>query len=90
VYIPNWNAVGLAFIVPQTYYPLAMAIGATVNWFWERGSPSTFDLYAFALASGLVAGEGIGGVMVAVLAVANVDGGKYGSAIGCPSMEYCG
>jgi uncharacterized oligopeptide transporter (OPT) family protein len=67
-----------------------MAIAATVNWLWERGSPSSFDMYGFALASGLVAGEGIGGVMVAILAVAGVDGSRYGTAIGCPSMEYCG
>ncbi|KAF9509733.1 hypothetical protein BS47DRAFT_1396579 [Hydnum rufescens UP504] len=90
VYVPNWNAIGLAFIVPQIYYPLIMAIAATVNWFWERGSPSSFDMYGFPLASGLVAGEGIGGVMVAILAVAGVDGSHYGTAIGCPSMEYCG
>ncbi|KAF8342899.1 oligopeptide transporter [Cantharellus anzutake] len=90
VYVPNWNAIGLAFVVPQVYYPLIMAVGATINWLWERKSPSSFDLYGFPLAAGLVAGEGIGGVMSAILAVAGVDGGTYGTAIGCPSMQFCG
>lgn len=89
-YIPNWNAIGLAFVVPQVYYPIAMIIGATGNYFWERRSPATFDMYGFALAAGLVAGEGIGGVMNAILAVAGVDGGHYGTSIGCPGFEFCG
>ncbi len=90
VYTPNWNAVGLAFVLPQVYYPLIMAVGATVNWVWQRRSPGSFELYGFPLAAGLVAGEGMGGVMNAVLAVAGVDGSVYGTAIGCPSMQYCG
>lgn len=24
--IPNWNAIGLAFVVPQVYYPIAMYV----------------------------------------------------------------
>ncbi len=90
MYTPNWNAVGLAFVLPQVYYPLIMAVGATVNWVWQRRSPGSFELYGFPLAAGLVAGEGMGGVMNAVLAVAGVDGSVYGTAIGCPSMQYCG
>jgi len=89
-YVPNWNAIGLGLVVPQVYYPLAMAFAATVNYFWERNNPASFDMYGFALAAGLVAGEGIGGVMNAILAVAGVDGGKFGTVIGCPGFEYCG
>lgn len=89
-YIPNWNAIGLGFVVPQTYYSLIMAVAASINWWWERSNPNSFDMYGFPLAAGLVAGEGIGGVMNAILAVAKVDGGVYGTAIGCPSFEFCG
>lgn len=59
-----------------------MIFGATINHIWERRSPKTFEMYGFALAAGLVAGEGIGGVLNAILAVAGVDGGTYGTAIG--------
>ncbi|KAF8335067.1 oligopeptide transporter [Cantharellus anzutake] len=89
-YVPNWNAVGLAFILPQVYYPMIMSVGATVNHVWQRKNPGSFDLYGFPLAAGLIAGEGMGGVMDAILAIAGVDGSVYGTSIGCPSMQFCG
>jgi len=90
LYVPNWNAIGLGFVVPQVFYSLAMAVGATVNVFWQRRYPVHHDMYMFAFGAGLLAGEGLGGVFQAVLAVAGVDGGKFGTAIGCPGMEFCG
>ncbi|RDB27912.1 hypothetical protein Hypma_002189 [Hypsizygus marmoreus] len=89
-YVPNWNAVGLAFVVPQVFYSIAMAVGSTINFFWLRRSPASFDMYMFAISAGLLAGEGLGGVFQALLAVIGVDGGKYGTAIGCPGLEFCG
>ncbi|KAI0754239.1 oligopeptide transporter [Daedaleopsis nitida] len=89
-WVPNWNAVGLAFVVPQVYYSIAMAAGATFNFFWVRRSPGSFDMYMFAVAAGMLAGEGLGGVLQALLAIAKVDGGLYGTAIGCPGGEFCG
>jgi OPT family oligopeptide transporter len=88
--IPNWNAIGLGFVVPQTFYALAMAIGATFELFWRRRNPANHDMYMFAVSAGLLAGEGLGGVFQAILAVAGVDGGKFGTAIGCPGNEFCG
>jgi len=89
-WVPNWNAVGLAFVVPQTYFPLAMVFGATINYVWEKRSPKSFDMYGFPVAAGLLAGEGLGGVMQAILTVAGVGPDKYGIAAGCPGMEFCG
>ncbi|KAG5651754.1 hypothetical protein H0H81_007566 [Sphagnurus paluster] len=89
-YVPNWNAVGLGFVVPQVYYSIAMAVGSVFNYVWLARSPGTFDMYMFAISAGLLAGEGLGGVFQALLAVAGVDGTKYGSAIGCPGFEFCG
>ncbi|TFK32332.1 oligopeptide transporter [Crucibulum laeve] len=89
-YVPNWNAVGLAFVVPQVYYSVAMAAGSIFNYFWLKRSPGSFDMYMFAISAGLLAGEGLGGVFQALLAIIGVDGGKYGTAIGCPGMEFCG
>ncbi|KAF8155992.1 oligopeptide transporter [Crassisporium funariophilum] len=89
-YVPNWNAIGLAFVVPQVFYSIAMAVGSSVNYFWLKRNPGSYDMYMFAISAGLLAGEGLGGVFQALLAVVGVDGGKYGTAIGCPAMEFCG
>ncbi|KAJ1333791.1 OPT/YSL family transporter [Microdochium nivale] len=90
IYVPNMNAVGLAFTLPQTQYSTAMAVGAIASAIWLKKSPKTWDCYAFSLAAGLSAGEGIGGVFNAILTVGGVGGDTKGSAIGCPQFEYCG
>ncbi|KAH7026389.1 OPT oligopeptide transporter protein-domain-containing protein [Microdochium trichocladiopsis] len=89
VYVPNMNAVGLAFTLYQTHYSTAMAVGAIASHIWLKKSPHTWEMYAYSLAAGLSAGEGIGGVFNAILTVAGVGGDK-GSAVGCPAFEYCG
>ena len=73
-WVPNWNAVGLAFVVPQVYYSIAMAAGSVFNYVWALRNPAGFDMYMFAVAAGMLAGEGLGGVLQALLAVAKVDG----------------
>jgi uncharacterized oligopeptide transporter (OPT) family protein len=90
VYVPNMNAVGLAFTLPQTQYSIAMATGALGSYIWLKKSPRTWDEYAYSLAAGLSAGEGIGGVINAILQVAGVAGDVKGSAVACPGFEYCG
>jgi len=90
IYVPNWNAIGLGFVVPQVFYSIAMAIGSAVCYIWSRKDVASYDMYMFAVAAGLVAGEGIGGVFQALLAVAGVSGSVYGTAIGCPGFEFCG
>lgn len=84
VYLPNWNAVGIGFLVPNTNYGIAMATGAIFTWAWTKKFPHSADMYAFALAAGLVAGEGIAGVINAILQIANVPQGNYGSNVGLP------
>ncbi|CCO27813.1 putative drug/proton antiporter YHK8 [Rhizoctonia solani AG-1 IB] len=89
-YVPNWNAIGLAFVVPQTYYGTAMAAGATFNYLWERRNPRNFDMYMFPISAGMLAGEGLGGVLLALLSVAGVgaDGEKYGTSVGCTNSQH--
>ncbi|KAI0674813.1 OPT oligopeptide transporter [Trametes maxima] len=89
-YIPNWNAVGLAFVAPQIPFSIAMAIGSVFNYIWMKRNPASFDMYMFAVAAGMLAGEGLGGVLQALLAIAKVDGSLFGTAIGCPGFEFCG
>lgn len=58
IWIPNWNAVGLAFVVPQVYYGIAMAVGSVIAMVWERKRPASWEIWGFALAAGMIAGEG--------------------------------
>ena len=91
---------------------MAMVVGSSVNYFWMLRNPAGFDMYMFAIAAGLLAGEGLGGVFQALLAIIGADGGsksirctqsihasdafvffsfsEFGTAIGCPGMEFCG
>lgn len=64
-----------------------MAAGATFNYIWERRNSRSFDMYMFPISAGLLAGEGLGGVLLALLSVAGVgaDGVKYGTSVGCTS-----
>ncbi|KAI0326131.1 hypothetical protein GY45DRAFT_1259646, partial [Cubamyces sp. BRFM 1775] len=49
-WVPNWNAVGLAFVTPQVYYAIAMGAGSIFNYVWAKRSPVGFDMYMFAVA----------------------------------------
>lgn len=84
VYLPNWNAMGIGMLVPNANYGIAMATGATLVYFWARKFPRNADIYAYAIAAGLVAGEGIAGVINAILEIAGVSGALLGSKVGLP------
>jgi hypothetical protein len=51
-----------------------MGFGSLFAYFWLKKSPKGYDMYGFAVAAGMVAGEGLGGVLQALLAVAGVGG----------------
>ena len=89
-YVPNLVAMGIAFILNTTTYPTAMAIGATFAHFWRKNHPANFGMYCYAVAAGMIAGEGLGGIVGAILQIAGVAGSYKGTAIGCPAMVYCG
>ena len=83
-YVPNMMAVALAFVLPQTQYGTAMIIGATISYVWAKRNAAQFDMYCYAVAAGLISGEGIGGVVNAIFQIAGISGDKYGSNIACP------
>jgi len=85
VWLPNWMAVALGWIIPQTVYSTAMLMGATFAHFWVKKYPNNFDTYCYAIAAGMIAGEGFGGVVGAVLTIAGVDGDVLGTGLGCPA-----
>lgn len=89
-WMPNWNAVGLGFVVPQTYFPLAMVVGAHLAYTWGSRWPKSWEIWGFALSAGMIAGEGMGGVVAALFTILKIDGSIHGSAVACPVNEYCG
>jgi len=63
---PSGLAFGIAFIVPA-YYSVAMFLGALMFMIWKARSPRTAAVFGIAVASGLIAGEGLMGVVNSVM-----------------------
>ncbi|RPD53002.1 OPT oligopeptide transporter [Lentinus tigrinus ALCF2SS1-7] len=90
-WFPNWNAVGIAFILgPLCTYPMAMLFGSIIALTWRKYWPAGAVMYCYAVAAGMIAGEGLGGIANAVLQIAGVAGSVKGTAVGCPMDVYCG
>lgn len=90
IYIPNFMAVGLAFVLPQTVYGTAMLLGATIAYVWAKKYPVSFDTYCYAVAAGGIAGEGMGGVVNAIFQICDIAGANgRGTPIGCPGGQMC-
>lgn len=71
-YVPSGLAMGIAFIIPA-YYSMVMVYGCVVWLIWRARNPESVSKYDFALASGLVAGEGLMGIVNAVLTILGVE-----------------
>ncbi|KAG1791105.1 OPT oligopeptide transporter protein-domain-containing protein [Suillus plorans] len=89
-FVPNFNAIGIGFIMNVCTYPMAMFTGSTIAFFWRRMFFNNYQMYCFAVAAGFIAGEGIGGIVNAVFTISGVSGATYGTSVGCPGMIYCG
>lgn len=63
---------GIAFIIPA-YYSLVMFYGLVAWWIWKQVSPVAADKLTFAVASGLIAGEGLMGIVNAALTLVGVE-----------------
>ena len=62
-YLPNWAAIALSFVIPVPVFTNAALIGAIIAALWTKFKPKSFELYGYAVAAGLIAGEGMGGVI---------------------------
>ena len=71
-WLPSGLAFGIAFIIPA-FYSLAFLIGAVGFWIWKKQSPGKAEALSFAVASGLIAGEGLMGVVTAALKLLGVE-----------------
>lgn len=89
-FVPSLSVFGLAFMVPSTQYSIAMAAGALVAYVWSSKWAKSYARNGYAVPAGLIAGEGIGGLIAALLEITGVGGSAYGSAFGCVGDSYCG
>ena len=80
--MPSLTAYGLAFITAP-YISLAMFIGAVVLVVWSKFSLRTKEKFGYSVAAGISAGEGVAGVLVAILMILGVE---FKWCIGMPSV----
>ncbi|GAB1309834.1 Metal-nicotianamine transporter YSL2 [Madurella fahalii] len=83
-WLPNWGAIALSWVIPAPVFANAALLGAIIAAVWRKWNMRTWDIYGYAVAAGFIAGEGLGGVVGAVLTLANVDGYTKGTMIACP------
>ncbi|KAL0489118.1 hypothetical protein AKO1_009024 [Acrasis kona] len=70
-YVPSALAFGIGMIVPARQ-SVIMFTGACIYTLWKRGWPQTAGQYFYAVSSGLIAGEGLMGIVVAFLKICTV------------------
>ncbi|EER44648.1 conserved hypothetical protein [Histoplasma capsulatum H143] len=68
-YHPNVMILAMAFTLPSPQYGIAMLIGSLMAVVWHWKAPLGYEAFGYAVAAGLMAGEGIGGTINALLSV---------------------
>jgi OPT family oligopeptide transporter len=71
-YVPSGLGFGLAFLIPSPKYFVTMFFGAMFLVWWQRKRPDQAKRFMYPVACGLIAGEGLMGVVKAVLIVLGV------------------
>ncbi|MBI5242977.1 MAG: OPT/YSL family transporter [Elusimicrobia bacterium] len=72
-YIPSATGIGLAMVIPF-FNSLSMFIGALITLYMEKKHAKIADDYIVTAASGVIAGESLLGVFIAILAASGVIG----------------
>jgi len=65
-FIPSPVGLGLGFILPF-FNPFSMLLGAIAAWLWTRRSPGHAERYVVPISSGVIAGESIVSVAIALV-----------------------
>jgi uncharacterized oligopeptide transporter (OPT) family protein len=65
-WIPSPIGIGLGFILPF-FNPFSMLLGAACAWLWSRRNAAHADRYVVPIASGIIAGESITSVAIALV-----------------------
>ncbi|KAM0245499.1 hypothetical protein ACHAP5_005306 [Fusarium lateritium] len=88
-WLPNWMSVGVAWVLgPDSGYANAILFGSITAWWWRKFFNNHYEMHAFAIAAGLIAGEGFGGVINAALELGKVSGSFKGTEIALPGAEW--
>jgi OPT family oligopeptide transporter len=84
-YLPNWMSIGVAWVIgADSGYANAILFGSITAWWWRKWFHNNFEMYGFSIAAGLIAGEGLGGVINAALELGEVSGSYFGTSAGVP------
>lgn len=70
-YLPSSTGLGIALVI-DFKDSLAMFLGAVIAWMFARRRPDLAERYTVAVSSGVIAGESLMGVLVAMLTLAHV------------------
>ena len=65
-FLPSATAMGIAFVIPA-WNSVSMFIGAFIAWVLEKRAPAFGETYTVPVASGLIAGESLMGIAVAMM-----------------------
>jgi uncharacterized oligopeptide transporter (OPT) family protein len=66
-YVPSPSAMGIGMLIPASVL-MTFICGGIAQFFWAKASPKTEEAYRIPLASGLIAGEAILAVVLALVA----------------------
>jgi uncharacterized oligopeptide transporter (OPT) family protein len=69
VWVPSAMGIGLALVIP-CFNSISMFLGALLAWIFSRLHRDAAERYTIPCASGIIAGESLLGVAIALLAVA--------------------
>jgi OPT family oligopeptide transporter len=70
-FLPSAMGVGLAMVIPS-FNSISMFVGAVIAYLYSRARPSAAETYVIPVASGLIAGESLLGVAVALMAASGL------------------
>jgi uncharacterized oligopeptide transporter (OPT) family protein len=73
-FIPSATGLGLAFTI-NGYNSISMFVGALLALWFSKWRPKLHEQYTVPVSSGIIAGESLMGVLIALLTVAHVLGG---------------
>ncbi|KAK2686641.1 hypothetical protein QWA68_015256 [Fusarium oxysporum] len=86
-WLPNWMAIGIAWVLgADCGYVNIVLFGCITGWWWRRYFADHFEMFGLSIAAGLMAGEGLAGVVNAALQLGEVSGAFYGTKVGLPGF----
>ena len=79
--VPSSVALSLGLVLGP-YIPLGFLFGSVFFLAWSKRSPASYQRLGIPIASGMIAGEGLAGILQGVLGIADVRAGFISTA-GC-------